>query len=293
MARLKFDLQPFSREDENWRTQEENDAWVRTCWANWGREGDPSPCDCGYWNDGWLVTCDEVERKGCRSRVRQRLEDAYRHRHLAGLKKKREFPPLPRNTEKHQCWWCKKPMVHGRVWQRAMHDGRLDEPNCRWLHDLHTRYEVQRAFLIRRDGMGCKGCGQVVGHWSQSHEVDPERWRAWGPEWAKRYPADVWVGPLCSTHWAPGLEVDHVVPLAAAFEAFPEPYRRRWFFGPSNLQALCPDCHKAKTRKDVAFIRAAQVHGQAWARSEVLRILADAHLLALARPKGATGENPA
>lgn len=287
MARLKFDLQPLIREGNYYKSRGEHETWVRSCWANWGRAGEPSPCDCGYYADGWLVTCDDTERERCRKTVRHRLEQHYRYRHMEGLKKKREFPWLGR-TPKHCCYWCKKPIIHGRVAQRAMHDGRLDEPECRWLHDLHTRHEVQRAYLIDRDGMGCKGCGQVVGFWHHGRETDPDLSRAWGPQWVAYYPPAVWVAPFCPTNWAPRLEVDHVIALAVAFEAFPDADRRRWFFGPHNLQALCSACHKAKTAQDRALLRQAYALGPEWAKAEVLRRLADAGLLRVRQTEGGT-----
>jgi 5-methylcytosine-specific restriction endonuclease McrA len=274
MPRLKFDLLPKCRDDDHWQTRAENDAWVRKCWANWDRTGEPTPCDCGYWADDWLVYCDATERRACRATAKTRLEAGARREHDQALAAKRLFPALPR-CPMGVCYWCRQPIVHGQAKQRSMHDGRKDEPECRWLYELHTRLPVQQSYLLDRDGPGCKTCGQVVGRWQliwvcQEHRV-------------AEYAFD---GPNSQVRWSTGLEVDHRIALAVAWLAFPDDSRRRWFFSPSNLRLLCSGCHKAKTQLDRAVLREAAARGPEWVTAEVLRQLADAALLAA--PKGRT-----
>lgn len=291
MPRLKFDLQPLSREDTKYQTREEHDAWVRRCWVNWERAGQPRPCDCGYWSDGWLVTCDDGERKRCRASVAMRLEQAYRREHLEGLKKKRVFPPLERCSY-GTCYWCRLPIVHGkRPKSRAMHDGREDEPNCRLQYDLRTRLEVQQSYLLDRDGKGCAECGAMRGRWGAiwtdaTDDRVAATWkaRAWIRERFGERPA----GPLTYIGWATKLEVDHHIALAVAWLAFPDDARRRWFFGPANLRLLCTDCHKAKTQEDRLLLRQAAISGPEWLKLEVLRRLGEAGQLVAAR----TGSPP-
>jgi 5-methylcytosine-specific restriction endonuclease McrA len=130
-----------------------------------------------------------------------------------------------------------------------MHDGREDEPECRWLYHLHTDAGTQQRYLLDRDGKGCMDCGAMVGRWGS------------------------------------GLEVDHTVALALAWVAFGEhPTRFRWFFSPANLKLRCSGCHQTKTAQDRALIRQANALGSEWARATVLRLLADAGQLRVSQP---------
>jgi 5-methylcytosine-specific restriction endonuclease McrA len=87
-------------------------------------------------------------------------------------------------------------------------------------------------------------------------ECDPEKLRAWGAPWARRYPADVYVARFSWAFWSSALQVDHRIPLALV--CYLPPDERRSYFGPTNLQLLCHGCHKEKTREDTARIRAFQ-----------------------------------
>jgi hypothetical protein len=250
-----------------------------------------APCDCGFHLPDMLCTCWPESRTP--EDGRKRLEFHYRREHDKGLKAKREFPRLER-CPLGVCYWCRQPIVHGRAKQRSMHDGREDEPDCAWQYALRTRAETQASYLLSRDGIGCKGCGVAVGRWQRVCTYDEHALnRMWAQDgWLKRKLGEKPGGPFTWVSWSTSLEVDHVIPLAAAWEAFPEPERRRWFFGPANLQALCPNvlgsnaCHAAKTREDVAFIRACQANGREWAKAEVLRRLADTGQLRASPAKG-------
>lgn len=273
MARLKFDLKPVDRGQENRaRSREEHDTWVREIWLTWEREGEPTTCDCGFYGDDWLVSCDPKDRRRCRSGVEKRLESYYRNRHLQALAQKRKFPEQP-PAGKAVCRWCRGPIVHGKAAVRTSHDGRKDEPDCRHQYYLHTRVDVQQGHLIDRDGAGCVTCGKVEGKWELVWSCQEHRVEAWSFD-----------GPTSVIQWKTYLEVDHFVPLAAAFPCFPDNDRRRWFFGPGNLQLLCGDCHKAKTKNDTAFIRAIGKNGPDWGKAEIIHLLAQSGRLKTEKP---------
>lgn len=244
MARLRFDLQPLSREDGR-QDREEHEAWIRSVWGKWDRPDAPAPCDCGYWNDGWLVLCDETERRRCHKDVRKRLECAYRYDHQKALRKKREFPGPPHDGKgPGWCRWCGAEIPNPKTGQR--HKTRTWCPHGRCLHAyyLHTDHNSQRRHLVERDGPGCKDCGAE------------ER-----------------------------CEVDHFIALAVAWEVFRDDPRWRWFFSPAQLHLRCGKCHTKKTAQDVALMKAIRVRGVEWGRSEILRLLSDAGLLRAASPK--------
>lgn len=292
VPRLKFDLKP----EGPWRgeTVEAHNVELReqvAGWSWWGG-GELQPCDCGLYVEGMVCTCRPEERRNhTPAWVAKTLEARARRKHLDALKLKRAFPAFDR-CPMGVCYWCRAPIVHGRVKQRGMHDGRKDEPDCQHQYHLRTRLEAQQSHLLDRDGIGCRCCGKVAGAWARVWTAENEdRLAHWWAQdgWLKRQLREK-PGPFTWVSWSTHLEVDHIIPLAAAWEAFPEAGRRRWFFGPANMQLLCPNggCHVAKTREDVAFIKACQQNGPEWAKAEVLRRLADAGLIRSPEPKGAT-----
>lgn len=199
-----------------------------------------APCDCGFRLPDMLCTCWPEHRSP--EDGRKRLEGHYRREHERSLRAKREFPGPPHDGKgTGWCRWCGSEIINPKTGQRHKLRTWCAHGRCFRLYNLHTHHLAQRHHLRARDGDGCKRCG------------------------------------------APYTEVDHVIPLAAVWEAFPEPARRRWFFSPANLQLLCTGasngCHVAKSREDVAFIKACQAQGPEWAKAEVLRRLADAGLL--------------
>lgn len=279
MARLKFDLQPVVSE---WRTgphQAEHDENIRAYFARHHPDDTPGPCDCGYWADNGLVYCRTVDRPQCKRDVAKRLEHHYREAHKKALRQKREFPGAP-HIKSAGCNWCGKPIVHGRAAQRSWHDGRLDEPDCLFEYYLRTRSETQQRYLVKRDGMRCR-CGKVCGRWHIGFTFTDEGAvrRFWDRSaWFKRtFPTCP--GWITYISWSSTFEVDHILPLAAAWVAFPEDDRRRWFFGPRNLAGLCRDCHRKKTKDDIAFIRALQQMPQEAATMAVLDKMRDLGLL--------------
>lgn len=240
MGRLTFEAKPIDRNEGHWQTREENDQWVRDRWAQWERPGDPRPCDCGYHSDDWLVSCDERQRAECRRDLRKRLEYREREAHKRALRKKREFPGPPCDGKgTGWCRWCGAEINNPKTGQRHRQRTWCADGRCLKQYYLHTSHISQRRHLRERDGRGCKACGSET----------------YG-------------------------DVDHLIALGAAWEAFgAAPDRFRWFFSPANLQLLCGDCHRAKTRDDVAFIRKCQANGPQWAKGEILRRLGNAGLL--------------
>jgi hypothetical protein len=281
VPRLTFDLKPIQLAA---RDTEDHDAWVREIFERHHPGEEPRPCDCGYFVPDRLVSCSTKDRIHCRAGVTKRLEHHYREEHLKAIRAKRTFPgvPFPRAGQGN-CCWCSKPIVHGRVKQRSFHDGRLDEPHCRWEFDVRTRVETQRAHLIERDGLACRDCGRVVGMWADANPgciMTPERVVSWGAYWQRRYPADVYGDPFIRIFWDTRLEVDHFIALAFAWEAYgDEVDRYRWFFSPRNIRLICHDCHVAKTKADVVLLKQARAGGRDYARRMVLDLLGAAGLL--------------
>lgn len=239
MQRLKFDLKP----EGPWRGQtiEEHNAEYLEVIKGWRTAAAASPCDCGVYIDGILCVCSPQERAAhTPEKTRKRLEYRARNDHERALRKKREFPGPPRDGKgTGWCRWCGAEIINPKTGRRHALRTWCADGGCLHLYNLHTNHFVQRRFLKERDGDGCKLCG------------------------------------------SPYTEVDHLIPLGAAWEAFPEPERRRWFFSPRNLQLLCigGGCHNAKTKADIAFIKACQANGREWAKQEVLSRLSNAGLL--------------
>jgi hypothetical protein len=268
MARLQFDLKPLPHPfGDTPEELEEHMLWMNEVFAKHHPGETPRPCDCGYFEPTHPVSChEEHRRRFCYRDPLKRLEHTYRERHLKALREKRVFPGAPFRGAKGVCWWCGEALPRtkkGTIVQRVFHNGRNGEPDCAHQEDLHTQMTVQRAFLLKRDGLGCRACGGVEGKWSAWARLDDQdlvdRWWA-GDGWAGRS----WMkgvfkerpGPLSLVTWHTSLEVDHVVALALVAHLPAE--KRRPYFGPTNLQLLCAACHKVKTRSDTRAIRALQ-----------------------------------
>jgi hypothetical protein len=140
---------------------------------------------------------------------------------------------LPRVPPRH-CRWCAAPITRGRK-DRTWHDGREDEPRCFYEYQLHTRREIQFAFIAARDGEKCWDC-----------DAAPMRWHHGGRCYMNGY--------LCNlVSRVTALELEHEVPLWRTTHLVWED--RRAYFGPKNLRLRCSACHAPKT-KDEASKRA-------------------------------------
>lgn len=186
---------------------------------------------------------------GCEGRPCERKKYAQAQAKRAGAGY-RKFPGAPfANNPGGECKWCddciEDPNKPGKISRR-----RGWHPECLEQFYLHTRPDSQHDFLVERDGRVCKECGAAPGKWVH------DRWptRVGGS-------SDVYVGSFTAVRRAWALEVDHVVALGLVAH-LPVDERRPWF-GPPNLQLLCSDCHRIKTRQDVAKIKAARIERNA------------------------------
>jgi 5-methylcytosine-specific restriction endonuclease McrA len=99
---------------------------------------------------------------------------------------------------------------------------RFWHPECVVAHNIAHRSATQRRALSKRDHWWCAGCGQQC-------NVYPD-YRAW--------------------------EADHIVPLWSVPDGIDIKDRDR-FWGISNLQTLCGECHRRKSARE-ADIRKTQ-----------------------------------
>jgi 5-methylcytosine-specific restriction endonuclease McrA len=146
---------------------------------------------------------------------------------------KREHRTVPIGEGGGACRWCGKAILG----KRGKYIGKPD-PARSWCRDddghsaclreynLHSRADFQHDWLAEHHGLKCAGCRVV----NPTREIDC----GWGR--AKTTSA---------------LEVDHIEPLWWIALTVPRCDRRR-YFGPANLQLLCPPCHKRKSRREAA-----------------------------------------
>jgi hypothetical protein len=207
----------------------------------------------GHWPENVGVTLAD-ERVACPGRAACTWWKWGEGRDRQQAARAKRTVPLPARIKDgvFRCAWCTEPIVHGRVKQRGWHDGRLDEPNCAYEYRLHSKREVQFAFVVARDGLKCCDCGE-----------SPERWKY--ETWAGKAietgvmrlneaeitdPAVAVVGRHVKVERVTALELEHETPIWRTTHL--PAAQRRWFFGPGNLKLRCPDCHKPKTKAEAA-----------------------------------------
>lgn len=228
----------------------------------------------------WICMGWNCDTAGCYSKKSDQ------QRAKAEKAKYRVFPGPPHDGLGHGfCRWCGKEMAADvpRRKQRTWCPG----GDCFHEYNLHTRLEVQRTFLFERDGLGCSKCGSQVGQWARGNwATDPDYYRGLSETWVKHFDPAIYVGEFFSVTWSADLQVDHRIPLVAAFRAFEGDRRLGWFWGPGNIWLLCPDCHREKTREDVKLGKACEANGKEWAKAEVLHMLRETGRLRIvdARP---------
>ena len=202
--------------------------------------------------------------KRCR-RHQRALQDRQRERRREA-DHPRNFPFPKRPHRSGQCNWCGDPITTVRAKSRAWHDGRDGEPDCLYAYFLHTRPEMQRAFLLRRDGLGCCDCGATEGRWLCWWTMRGE-WRR-HEDHERQYPRDVWVGDADVISWSTSLQLEHDVPLWKVAH-LPDD-ERATYFGPENLRLRCAACHAAKTRREAAE-RAATKRPKVFSEVEIVQ----------------------
>jgi len=127
-------------------------------------------------------------------------------------------PIAKQRLEKKQCPACGKPKTR---WDRRT-DWTCCSVDCTEKfnkeHDKSITWEGQRLKVLRRDDYTCKDCGvRHVGHYERL-KLDYEK---------EGY-----------------LQVDHIMPVAVGGDSLDL----------DNLQTLCIDCHKEKTKEDMKTI---------------------------------------
>ena len=134
------------------------------------------------------------------------------------------------------CRWCGLIVFHDKGAKagepnrrRAWHTACVDE------YKLHAWAAEQEKFVRKRDGGRCAACRERPKKWVRAKYESTDR--------ATR-------GRYVRIKRACALELDHLTPLWSVANL--PAHERRAFFGPSNLQLLCPDCHRAKTTREAA-----------------------------------------
>jgi 5-methylcytosine-specific restriction endonuclease McrA len=163
-------------------------------------------------------------------------------------------PPRPpgysRKRVNGRCCWC---------------GGAVKPPKRYWHEECRQRIreltdeDWQKRRLIERDGDKCNACGKSH-HYSAEKElhgfcseISAEVSRRWNYDTHETEPEKVWVAdgpftPVLITK--PALQVDHVIPLWKVVDLPDE--KRVTYFELGNLQLLCVECHKAKTKPEAA-----------------------------------------
>lgn len=141
--------------------------------------------------------------------------------------------PMPKwpNRGDGWCTWCGEAVERPR---RTWHE------DCLNRYKLHAYPDVQKAHVALRDGERCWDCGCLPTHWKKGANAIG----------CIRVGHPDYVGPYCTLERVYALELEHEVPLWRVAH-LPDDERRR-YFGPDNLRLRCPDCHKAKSRREAA-----------------------------------------
>lgn len=141
------------------------------------------------------------------------------------------FPGSPRGS----CRLCGEPILRA---DGTVNKLRTWHAECGYFFRLCTEMPLQRSFLYERDGDGCAHCKtklrRLVKYTERYNivDIDADGTRHYYP-WTELKLA--WV-----------CEVDHRIPLWKV-ETVSDVRARVWYFGPDNLQLLCPPCHAEKT----------------------------------------------
>lgn len=226
-----------------WAT-EKHDEEMRAFFAKHHPGEEPSVCTCGYFEPVGLVYCSAGQRERCERDYDSRVASYRKEEGVRKQRAKRRFPGPPHDgLGTGFCRWCGAEIINPKTGKRHATRTWCPDGDCVHEFNLHTRADVQAIHLRRRDGLGCRGCGVIKG-----------RWAMWWMDNYYEVRADATNdGPTCFIMWTDAMEVDHVVALGLVSHLSDD--ARRQFFAPENLQLLCVDCHKAKTKADIRKIR--------------------------------------
>ncbi len=165
------------------------------------------------------------------------------------------------------CKWCGDPI--SKVINGKSSTQRMWHPECYAEYDLHTRANTQYNYLVNRHGEFCQACPAGTPpprkwiidkqqrrickqtFWLGEPEDYPEYWDQPEKPWHELSADERMVGQQCDCRLEIALEVDHIVPLWSVAHLPDE--QRRPYFGPINLQLLCPKHHKEKTKREAAL----------------------------------------
>lgn len=149
----------------------------------------------------------------------------------------RKVPMLHGHARSGHCRWCGEPILHERgpkagtpMLPRSWH------PECVTTYKLHAWPAVQTAFVRKRDGDRCAVCGDSAQKWNRGRTM-----YVWAPKPEDRT-------SVCEIDRVSALELDHRTPLWSIQDR--PTTERVWFYGPENLQLLCPLHHAEKTRRE-------------------------------------------
>lgn len=174
----------------------------------------------------------------------------------------RDFPmPVWPNRGWMWCRWCGESIP--KVINGKKSSQRLWHPHCKDEWQLHIDRDVQRRYVVDRDGDCCRICGEAPQRWfkgsyySNSHDWrgHEARFEGWGlPNWKEELEKFNLSGfahrGFTETWMISALELDHRVPLWSVADLVDE--ERRPFFHPRNLWLLCPKHHRQKSAREAA-----------------------------------------
>lgn len=169
-----------------------------------------------------------------------RTREAERARDRAGRERRdavRKPPPPPFKGTKGVCSLCGAALTGRRTsWCSDA---------CVELWFIATTPSNAHGQLVAIHGRGCWACGATTRNGERLDDWRPVEERLVGP------PAP----------WPVELEVDHIRPLWSLTDG--ERTELRWWL-PFNLQLLCPECHKTKTKAEAALRAHLRATGLPW-----------------------------
>lgn len=174
------------------------------------------------------------------------------------------FPGPWANAGNGWCVWCGRLIIDAKTGMRSKRAHW--HKDCVHEYNLHSRLETQFNHVAARDGLKCAwpGCGATPERWIASpvmHLLDYSDGKRgldvyWSAillrdiPWNERTEEQHSIGAMQDIDRRCALQLDHKTPLWKVAD-LPDCLRRS-YFGPDNLWLLCPDHHKAKTRREAA-----------------------------------------
>ncbi len=154
-------------------------------------------------------------------------------------------PSILHLVGKGACGWCGEPILEGQRKRPASATWHLE---CLDEYKLITDTDVQRQHLFWRSLGCCEACGLEVARCEVKRQLTA--WEDSGIHERRRDGVNA-DGPVSWVRfdWRKEFHADHVTPLWSLPKLLTREQVRH-FWGPGNLQALCLDCHREKTRRE-------------------------------------------